>query len=289
MHSFMHYFCFFTPSTPCPKFALCLVPFVFAITDVNAQNGVDSDTYASINLLEDTDVCEDNTNLSTGFSYAKYTSDCQYNENLTVITDGMAFGFADTSGKVIIAPIFDEANHFDDGLALVKQQGKYGYINPKGDFVIAPTFENAWGFWEGRAKIAKNGKYGFIDKQGNIVINPNFDEMGNWFEYGLVSVKINDKWGFMDKNGQIKIAPIYDHVEDFSEQLALVAKDTGNTDANGNPIIRYGYINPKGKITLPLKYDFATSFINDSAMVINDDNIYFINKKGERVKPIWQD
>lgn len=280
---------FFTPFTSRPKLALCLTLSVFATTGVNAEDNVDSDDYALFELSEDIDACEDDANLPTGFTYTEYTSDCQYNENMTVITDGTSFGFADTNGNIVIHPAFEEASRFDEGLALVKQQGKYGYINPKGNFVIHPTFEDAWGFWEGRAKIAQNSKYGFIDKQGNIAIKPSFDETGNWFEQGLVSVKINDKWGFMDKNGQIKIAPIYDHVEDFSEQLALVAKDTGKTDSDGEPIIHYGYITPKGKIALPLKYDYATSFINGSAMVITDDSIYFINKKGERVEPSWQE
>lgn len=276
---------FFTPSTSRPKLALCLALFVFATTGVNAEDNVDSDDYALFDLSEDIDACEDDTKLPTGFSYKEYTSDCQYNENMTVITDGTVYGFANKDGKVIIRPTFEDAHDFDEGLALVKQQGKYGYINPKGNIVIRPTFEDAWGFWEGRAKIAQNGKYGFIGKKGNIAIKPSFDETGNWFEQGLVSVKINDKWGFMDKNGQTKIAPIYDHVEDFSEQLALVAKDTGKTDSDGDPIWQYGYIDTKGKIALPLKYDYATSFINGSAMVIADDSIYFINKKGERVEP----
>lgn len=276
---------FLTPSISRPKLALCLALSVFATTDVNAEDSVDSDAYALLELSEDIDACEDETKLPTGFSYKEYTSDCQYNENMTVITNGTVYGFADMNGNIVIHPTFEEANHFDEGLALVKQQGRYGYINPKGSFVIRPTFENAWSFWEGYAKISQNGKYGFIDKKGNIVIKPSFDETGNWFEQGLVSVKINDKWGFMDKKGQIKIAPAYDYVEDFSEQLALVAKDTGKTDADGEPVIHYGYITPKGKIALPLKYNYATSFINGSAMVISDDSIYFINKKGERVDP----
>lgn len=263
-----------------PRLVLCCVLSVFFLPAANAE-----DVYELFDLSEDVRVCEDDTKLPTGFHYQEYTADCQHNQNLAVITDGNTYGFADTKGKVVILPTFEDAYGFDEGLALVKQRGKYGYINPKGDFVIEPSFEDAWGFWEGRAKIAQNGKYGFIDKQGKITVKPTFDDTGNWFENGLVSVKVGERWGFIDKNGQTKIAPTYDYVEDFSEQLAVVGKDTGKTDEEGNRIYQYGYINPKGKTALPMKYDLATAFMNGSAMVVVGDDIYFINKKGERVEP----
>lgn len=268
-----------------PSLVLCFVLSLCYLTAANADDTELYDAYELHELSDDAFVCEDDDQLPEGFYYKEYTTDCQYNENLTAVTNDEVQGFADKDGNMIIAATFEEVHNFDEGLALVKQEGKYGYINAKGKFVIKPTFEDAWSFWEGRAKIAQNGKYGFIDKSGKIIIKPAFDETGNWFEDGLVSVKVGKSWGFIDKNGQTKIAPTFDYAEDFSEQLAVVGKTTGKTDESGEPIYQYGYINPKGKIVLPLKYDIATAFLNGSAMVSANDSLYFINKKGERVEP----
>lgn len=237
----------------------------------------------SIYLSKSDDVCENDDNLPKGLSYTEYTPDCEYTEGLTVITNGQRFGFADRHGKVVIKPTFEEAYGFDEGLALIKQKGKYGYIDPTGKTVILPTFENAWGFWEERAKIYQNGKYGFIDKTGQIVIEPIYDEAGHWFAEGLVSAKMGDKYGFIDKTGNVAIEPTYDYVADFSEGLAVVGKNTGQTDEYDQPKYRYGYINKHGKIALPIKYDFATPFIEGIASVEQNTNLYFIDHQGKKV------
>lgn len=140
---------------------LACIPCLIALC-CKAAIAQDAKTF---DLTEEFVSCESRISLPEGYHFAKESEDCQYNENLTVVTKDGKYGYANTHGKIIIEPMFDMAENFDDGMALIKQGKRYGYINPKGRIVIKPQFAGAWGFWEGRAKIESNGKYGFIDKR----------------------------------------------------------------------------------------------------------------------------
>lgn len=64
----------------------------------------------------------------------------------------------------------------------------------------------------------------------------------------------------------------FDYVYDFEEGLALVVKDG-----------KYGFVNKKGDIVIPLIYDDVCDFYGVFARVEKDGEIFYINKKGERV------
>lgn len=83
----------------------------------------------------------------------------------------------------VIAPQYEDAGQFSDGLAAVKKNGKWGYIDEEGKVVIPFQYELAYDFNEGLAIVAKSkrtadtaiswdkpaGTYyemGFIDESG---------------------------------------------------------------------------------------------------------------------------
>jgi hypothetical protein len=49
------------------------------------------------------------------------------------------FGFIDQTGQFVIAPQFNYALNFTNGLALVYTEGKAGYINKTGQYIWPPT------------------------------------------------------------------------------------------------------------------------------------------------------
>jgi hypothetical protein len=61
------------------------------------------------------------------------------------------YGYIDTHGKMVIAPQFDLACPFHDGLACVKQLGKWGVINAEGKYVLKPAYDKIEDFHEGYA------------------------------------------------------------------------------------------------------------------------------------------
>ena len=51
----------------------------------------------------------------------------------------------------------------------VEQNGKYGFIDSTGKTVIAPQFDSAGLFSEGLARVQIGDKWGFIDKTGKML------------------------------------------------------------------------------------------------------------------------
>jgi hypothetical protein len=57
---------------------------------------------------------------------------------LAAVQTGGKSGFIDRTGKVVIAPQFDDCTSFTDGLAAVMVGGKLGYIEHTGKYVWEP-------------------------------------------------------------------------------------------------------------------------------------------------------
>ncbi len=84
------------------------------------------------------------------------------------------YGYINYSGDVVIPPIFQHAEYFYNGLAVVQEGKKYGYINPKGERVIKAEFDSARNFSEGLAAVAAIGNdsilyWSFIDTTGKVL------------------------------------------------------------------------------------------------------------------------
>lgn len=80
------------------------------------------------------------------------------------------YGFKNDKGEEIIAPSFDHARDFSDGLALIIADKLFGFIDATGRIAISPRFQRAEDFSEGLAAVQINGRWGFIDKKGEIII-----------------------------------------------------------------------------------------------------------------------
>lgn len=153
------------------------------------------------------------------------------------------------------------------------------------------------GFQEGLGEVEINGKWGFIDSSGQIIIQPKFNDVlgfhegigmtrsgaiSNSEEAGLLGLA--GQWMHIDKKGQ----PLYGNSDfyadgNFSEGLASVylPRKWGIISLSMG---KYGYINKKGEMIIPAKYDFAESFSEGlAAFEDSDGKCGYINTKGETV------
>ena len=60
----------------------------------------------------------------------------------------------------------------------------------------------------------------------------------------------------------------------FESNMIPVLKEQGRSYVAG-------YINTKGEIAIPFEYQYATEFIDGTALVLKDNKVYTINTKGE--------
>ncbi len=103
--------------------------------------------------------------------------------------------FIDTKGDVALKFDFDcdvlWDHSFSEGLVAVRIDGKFGYADKTGRIVIAPQFDEVYQFTEGLAGVRTGSWWGFIDKTGEWVIEPKPWHPYNFFE-GLAAVGVRD-------------------------------------------------------------------------------------------------
>src|SRR5688500_7036548 len=207
-------------------------------------------------------------------------------------------GFIDRTGKIVID--FDRfspgtfVGDFSEGLASVcfpnaEQNGcsSTGYIDQTGTMVLALRFKSAHEFSGGLALVQTETASSFIDPRGEIAFTVSYKHATSFHE-GLAAVLTPEGWGFIDRTGTFISKDRYKRVERFSEGLAAVANWFGET-------AKYGFINKKGEIAIPLRFDPPLGFhgyildlgrFSEGLAAIRVGNLYgYTNKKGRIVIP----
>ena len=155
----------------------------------------------------------------------KYDSASDFSNALATVSKDYKYGAIDHSGKTVLDFKYNHLGEFKDGLASFTPANseKSGFINAKGKEVIAPIWDQAMDFSEGLAAVAKgdyeNAKWGFVDTSGKVVIEPQYDHaflepggdspdvIGGYFENGTMVVYQDGEDGqitaiTIDKNGK---------------------------------------------------------------------------------------
>ncbi len=194
-----------------------------------------------------------------------------FSEGIAMVKTRNKWGYIDKNGQYVINPQFDDRFYFSEGLAPVKLGDKWGYINKVGEFIIDPQFESVSIFSEGLAAVWFGDKCGYITEQGKLTINPLFDD-ANFFSEGMAAIEIGDKWGYINEHGQVVINPQFDEASYFSEGLAIVKFGE-----------KYGCINKDGKYAINPLFDHYFSFTQGLAVVMVNGKCGYINIDGEFV------
>lgn len=149
------------------------------------------------------------------------------------------YGYIDKTGKVVIAPQYENTMGFSEGLAATRKDGKYGFIDTKGEWVIKPQFDFTYKFSDGLAMVRVGKQYAWIDKTGKIVIQPrDYDEVALGFSEGRLAVKKDGKWGYIDKTGRTVAEAKFKKASSFNGGVAQVETEDG----------MHHWINAEGKI-----------------------------------------
>ena len=180
------------------------------------------------------------------------------------------------------------------GLRLVNENGKWGYADRSGRMVIAPRFDEAREFADGLAKVGiadkavpevggkTNLRWGYIDESGRDVVALRYHVLRD-FVAGLAAAAVfnseeaettglgrgrrpNLRWGYVDRHGREVIAPRFFEAGDFSEGLAAV--DVGGADDSmcGRPR-KFGYVDLTGVFRIEPRFAIASGFQGGRARV----------------------
>lgn len=139
----------------------------------------------------------------------------QYGSGLMVFaeTSQGPYGYINKMGKVVIKPIYSEAQGFKDNVAIVskdeKYNGPYGVINLKGDYIFEPIYSDikslgenkiALGLPLGSNKDIGRSIYAIGDTSGKILTEFNYLVVGEYHN-GLAYASDKESTFFIDSNG----------------------------------------------------------------------------------------
>lgn len=190
------------------------------------------------------------------------------------------YGFRYASGRQVIAPQFDDAKPFSEGLAAVCVRRKgirhWGFIREDGEIAIDFQFGDTRSFSGGYAAVkALNPdndckQSGYINKNGDWVIKPSY-HMALDFYQGAAPVCVctetsGNIFGLVDASGAYIALPTYKHISPFSKGMAKYVLN----DSDGYREV--GFLNPKGERVIDKKIYSARQPISEGliAVVVKD-------------------
>jgi hypothetical protein len=185
------------------------------------------------------------------------------------VVENELWGFADSTGKVLIPYQFNDAEYFSENLALVQIDGKKGFINKNGFRVIAPNFKEAETFANGLAIVETESASGIINTRGEWIVKPMYYSISG--PYGnFYRVENGEKYGVIDRFGNAITEVKYDDLEGFTEGKAAFALEG-----------LAGFIDTTGKEIIPAQFEEAGLFVNGIAKVMIEQKYGLINSEGK--------
>ena len=113
--------------------------------------------------------------------------------------------------------------------------------------------------------------YGLRDYSGNVLIPCEFDYL-DWKNDSLIVLSKDNLQALYQSNGRKLTAFNYKVIDDFVEGLAKVR--VGD---------RYGFLDSKGKVTIPVELEYCETFNHGLAMIRKNDKWGAIDKTGKLV------
>lgn len=148
-----------------------------------------------------------------------YDAAFDVSEGLIKIQKDGLFGFVNTRGGVVVEPVYDSAENFSNGLALVcgtELPNYYAYIGVNGAkvFDASTDYPNFGSFYNGCAQVENyEGKIGFINRSGVQIAAPEYDSVISQFNSnGVAVVKNTDGCFFIGQSGQKLVAEAFTDV-----------------------------------------------------------------------------
>ena len=214
------------------------------------------------------------------YDYFCRVPDCDF----VIITKDYRQGIVDLDGKVLLPFEYFIFRQNGTSLFLVMNEDKLGLVDKHMRWVVPMEYDNPIECLEcldmgaffsgGYAVLHKNGKYGAVDTTGKVIVPFKYDlpfsinkELG-MLKFYDDSNQEHPKEYMTDFNGNLLIGP-YEQLEGFHEGLAAFSQN-GKT----------GFIDTKGKVVLPCKYDYAWDFEEGYCIVGLNNRPVLIDRKG---------
>ncbi len=243
----------------------------------------------------------------SNFNISQSDSEKFSKEKYAVFQKDKLYGIANTIGKVIVPPIYEEIGEhgFVNEAIPVKQNGKWGYLNIFGHEFIPTKYDYVSYYFndDGLAVADVEGKTGCINIEDKAVIPIIYDanslcefdegyDVGvdkKWLEVGIEhDDKNNYHFGCVDRENNIIVPLRYvAGICSFGKELL---KDSPEFQGNYSLAIdmetqKRGLIDKSGRFIFPVIYDSISEIDPDWYLVSKNDKYGYINQKREILIP----
>lgn len=199
------------------------------------------------------------------------------------------FGYADKTGKDIIAPQFIEAGEFQQGKALVKTpEGLYRIIDPQGATLQEFPYESMWSVGEGLYSHGISNsegtlKYGYVDSKNAVILEADLDEVGE-FHQGLA---VAGQWGgegplrgLVNTQGEFVVQMEYGALMYLGENLYAAVRKTTLDNYQATAFLKAAVIDAAGKPLTPEKYYNLAWFQEGILSASDGTNTFLMDSTG---------
>ena len=212
--------------------------------------------------------------------------------SLIPFNDKGKWGYADTTGKLVIPAKFGRALPFRNGRAIVgnkKQdylhddQSSFDWtiIDKEGNKLLKETYqyiENSEN--DNFYLVKKDDLFGYLDQDLKSVIPCMFDYI-HPFQGNLARVQLMGCYGLVDRKGSTIVPCHFHFIYPFREGLACFIPIIA--DPNVVASSNHGYIDESGKIVIVAQFEEAGSFCHGYAYVKKNKQYVRINRAGKVV------
>lgn len=185
------------------------------------------------------------------------------------------YGIIDTTGRIILQTEYENLGYYynESEIMIARKNGKFGALNSELHTIIPFEFTHyeidrraGYFFYQGN-------KRGFYDENGTQILPPLFDTIIIDEKTTHFVAASNGQYRFYNQTGQLLHNTNWDAADTYSGGLAAVKKEG-----------RWGYINVKGQVVIPIQYQYASKFRamwwKDDALVVEDHQYKVIDKDG---------
>jgi hypothetical protein len=242
--------------------------------------------------------------------FMEYGGQIKNTDGLYPYIDNEKYGYVNLKGEVVIAPKYDMAFSFSEGLAVVGEIYdmdeyetpiyRYGYINTKGTVLIPMRFDVAHAFTDGFAEVAVKDSILFLDKTGKTAFAFKSAPSGDFellmptiygvyfYDHGFIDGKAillkDGKVGWINKKGEFLIEPLYSGVGRIGPSMLVNKFENGLCRVGPTSVLQFNefYIDESGKpyfepspVLLPLKEMMTKRYAAPSKNMILDTMYYY--------------
>ena len=193
---------------------------------------------------------------------------CGYQEGLLAVNKDSKWGYLDAVGKWIIAPQYDFAWHFDDGVAWVKKEKTWHAINKKGDILFSIPEFGELGWIKGRRALLEKDFDLDTSVDHGAIVHKDTD----WILYDVFRGKLWTIKGSVNIEDYLAESPfcVFEkegpshYVDEFGTAISKQTYDWANPFYEGYAVVghghrynQFGIINKRGELIVPFVLDEA--------------------------------